>query len=721
MTSSATSAFNLPDKLAAKDDPLLIGHDDQHLSSIADSLEHKIAELKDRLNALRREPGGRGQAGVQRDTEIHQVARQLNLLQRFGMDLCLGRIVRADYSEPIYIGRTGLTAVGGRRLLVDWRTPAAEPFFAATHATPMGLISRRRYRWAHGRVVDYWDEAFTPGELDEGHAALDDQSAFIASLGASRSPRMQDVLATIQADQDAIIRADSRGALVVDGGPGTGKTVVALHRAARLLYSDPRLTGRTSGVLFIGPSQAYRAYVDDVLPSLGEDNVQICTIPDLLPEGESAGEESDVQVAQLKSSTQLTKAIETAVTFYEQPPAEEVSVETPWADLWIGRQEWQEAFNAVDPGTPHNEARAQVWDALLEILANQVDDHDEVPVHQLHRYAAQAEELTQTFTKAWPLLDPSSLVADLWSSPTHLSMCAPWLSPEEVNLLQRAEPLAWTQSDLPLLDAARQRVGDPEQVRQERRRKAALQAEREQMSLVIDDLISADHDGNDGEGLVTMLRQNDLQDPLIDQGTLPRVAPDLLSGPFGHIIVDEAQEFTDAQWQMILRRCPSRSLTIVGDRAQARHGFTETWTERLERIGVSPVSLTSLNINYRTPKEVMAEAAPVIRAALPDANAPESIRSSGIPVTHGTLSDLDSMLDDWLRAHQDGTACVIGDPTFTATPRVRSMTPENVKGLEFDFVILVNPVSFGTGIQGAVDRYVAMTRATQQLVILSNR
>jgi DNA helicase IV len=182
--------------------------------------------------------------------------------------------------------------------------------------------------------------------------------------------------------------------------------------------------------------------------------------------------------------------------------------------------------------------------------------------------------------------------------------------------------------------------------------------------------------------------------------------------------VDEAQELTDAQWQMLLLRCPSRSFTIVGDRAQARHGFTESWRERLRRVGFDEVNLASLTINYRTPEEVMAEAEPVIRAVLPDANVPTSIRGTGVPVVHGSAADLSSILNEWLIRHADGIACVIGDPTFQAMSRVRSLTPELAKGLEFDLVILVNPAAFGEGIEGAVDRYVAMTRATQQLVIL---
>ena len=300
--------------------------------------------------------------------------------------------------------------------------------------------------------------------------------------------------------------------------------------------------------------------------------------------------------------------------------------------------------------------------------------------------------------------------------PAFLRLCAPWLGHDDVQKLQRQDPQAWTTSDLPLLDAARQRLGNPEASRRKRRQDAALAAERELMDRVVDDLIAAD----DSELLVmSMLRGEDLQEKLLDEDALPSADPDVLAGPFAHVVVDEAQELTDAQWQMLLLRCPSRSFTIVGDRAQARHGFTESWQERLERIGLDRINLASLSINYRTPEEVMAEAEPVIRAVLPDANVPTSIRRGGVPVVHGSASDLGSILDTWLAAHADGIACVIGDPTFRATSRVRSLTPELSKGLEFDLVVLIDPEAFGRGIEGAVDRYVAMTRATQQLVILT--
>jgi hypothetical protein len=711
-----TSAFNLPARLAAKADPALIAGDEQHFAAIAESLEQSIADLSGRLDAERMSPGGMGQKALDRDMEIHRLTARLRTLRRFGLDLCLGRIVSADNAEPVYIGRLGLTDRAGRRLLLDWRSPAAEPFFGATHANPMGLASRRRYRWTGGRISDYWDEVFTPDGL-EGHVALDDQSAFIASLGSSRSDRMRDVLGTIQADQDAIIRAGSRGALVVDGGPGTGKTVVALHRTAYLLYSDPRLGHRRGGVLFVGPHQLYLAYVDDVLPSLGEDGVQICTLRDLVAEGAAATTEADPDVARLKSSVGMVKAIEPAVSFYENPPTKGMTVETHWSKVWLSAGDWAEALDAPDPGTPHNEARDQILEELLAILMNKHGGDVSAPL--LRKSLLQNKELLTTLNRAWPVIDAADLVGDLWSVPAYLRMCAPWLSPDEVQQLQRADAQAWTVSDLPLLDAARQRLGDPQASRRKRRHDAAVAAEREHMAKVVDSLIEA-VDDEYGVGLVTMLGGEDFQDALINEAALPGTDPDLLAGPFAHIVVDEAQELTDAEWQMLLLRCPSQSFTIVGDRAQARHGFTESWQERLERIGLDRISLASLSINYRTPEEVMAEAEPVIRAVLPDANVPTSIRSTGVPVFHGSASDLGSILDTWLAAHADGIACVIGDPTFPATSRVQSLTPELSKGLEFDLVVLVDPEAFGKGIEGAVDRYVAMTRATQRLVILTS-
>ena len=722
---TTTTVFNLPEHLAAKADPAMIAGDELHLAAVAESLEQQIAELSDQLDAQRKAPGGKGRAALDRDLEIHRLTADLRLRRRFGLDICLGRMVSADKPEPTYVGRFGLTDSAGRRLLVDWRAPAAEPFFAATYANPMGLTSRRRYRWIRGRITDYWDEVFSPEGL-EGDAALDDLSAFIASLGGSRTPQMRDVLSTIQADQDAIIRASSRGALVVEGGPGTGKTVVALHRAAYLLYSDPHLGGRRGGVLFVGPHRPYLAYIADVLPSLGEEGVQICTLSDLVAEGSEAAAETDPEVARLKSSADMVKAIEPAVRLYEEPPTKGLMVETDWADLWISAADWAEAFESPDPGTPHNEARDQVRDELVDILIDRFEeegeDGAEVPLDLLRRSLRQNPELNSTLNNAWTLLEAADLVGDLWSVPAYLRRCAPWLTADEVQKLQRTDAQAWTVSDLPLLDAARQRLGDPEASRRQRRREAAVAAERAYMDQVVDDLIKAD---DDGEGLVQALRQQDLRDTLVDEAGLPSADPDLLAGPFAHIVVDEAQELTDAEWQMLLRRCPSRSFTIVGDRAQARHGFTETWQERLERVGFAQINRASLDHQLPDagggyggsraghPGRVPGRQCADLHTRQWSPRCPRTdIRAGLDPGCVARHARRRYCLRHWRPDVQGDVTCTVADSGDLEGPGVRPGRPRRPRH--------VWRRHRRNGIEGTVDRYVAMTRATQQLVILTS-
>ena len=712
--SPVRSAFNLPGRLTAKADPRLIGADERHLAAIADCIADQVAAVSAQLDELRQAPARRGRQALDRDLEIHRLTARLGLLRRFAWEACLGRMTFADGSEPVYIGRVGLTDRTGRQLLVDWRTPAAEPFFAATRAHPLGLAGRRRYRWVDGRVIDYWDETFV-ADAAVPTAALDDQSAFIVSLGESRTARMRDVLGTLQADQDAVIRAGSAGALVVDGGPGTGKTVVALHRAVYLAYADPRLGGARGGLLFIGPHPAYLAYVADILPGLGEEGIQTCTLRDLLPEGADAVAEADPEAARLKSSARMVDAVEPAVALYEEPPTESLVVETPWADLRVRVTDWAEAFDAVDAGTPHNEAQEQVWEALVDILLDGFPD-DEVPADDVRRALEGNAGLRRAFRRAWPILEPTDLVADLWAVPAYLRRCAPWLNPDEVRALGRPEGSPWTVADLPLLDAMRHRLGDPEAPARNRRRRAEEAADRAYMDDVVTDILAADDDPESG---LKLLNRASIRDSLVHEDALESGPVDPLAGPFAHVIVDEAQELTDAEWQLLLRRCPSRSFTVVGDRAQARHGFTESWADRLARVGLPEVAVSTLTINYRTPAEVMAEAEPVIRAVLPGVGVPTSIRSSGLPVRYASVTERDAIVADWLARHDEGIACVIGDPSFVGIERVRSLSPEGAKGLEFDLAVLVDPDGWGSDIEAAVDTYVAMTRTTRELVVLS--
>ncbi|GEE03118.1 DNA helicase [Gordonia spumicola] len=704
-----STVFRLPDTATGKADPSLIAADTARMTAIAERVVEQTEQATAELSAARLATDLRGGAGVERDLEIRRLESRLRTLSRLGSDLVLGRIDPVD-GDPVYIGRIGLSDADGHTLVIDWRTPDAAPFFAATLADPRGLAGRRHYRWARGAIVDYWDERFTDDESSS--AALDAQSSFIASLGASRSATMQSVLGTIAADQDAAIRASSKGVLLVDGGPGTGKTVVALHRAAYLLYADPRLQAGRGRILIVGPHRPYLAYIADVLPGLGEEGVTACTLAETVPGGDGYPPESDARVTALKATTAMVDAIEPAVGFYEEPPREGVDVDTDYGTFTVDPADWTEALRAVPRGVPHNEARDDLWAVLLDILVDGADVDVDPQTLRAELYANA--DLHRAVGRVWPLIEAADLVGDLWTVPAYLRRCAPHLSDGEVAMLQRADPTAWTADDVPLLDAARRRLGDPGAARRAARARVETAERRRVMDAVVDDLIAG---ADDMGALATMLRAEDIQGVIVDDADLVRVEPDALAGPFAHIVVDEAQELTDAQWRMLVDRCPSGSMTIVGDRAQARDGFAESWAERLARVGLHEVTTRTLTVNYRTPEEVMTVAAAQIRGAVPDAEVPSAVRSAGVPVREGAVADLGAVVDDWL-AVNDGTVCVIGAHGFGPRARVAVLTPGTAKGLEFDLVVLVDPDQFGGGVAGAVDRYVSMTRSTRELVVL---
>ncbi|MGO2820878.1 MAG: RNA polymerase recycling motor ATPase HelR [Brachybacterium tyrofermentans] len=718
---TVTRIFELRDHRTRKAAPARIAADDAHFRRVAQALSEDILEVRRNLEEALLRQAGDAAGRVEREARVDHFRARLHGLQRVQLDAVLGRMTPQDGSAPIYVGRLAVHDAEGAPLLVDWRSQAAEPFFAATRAHPRGLLSRRRYRWEGGRIRDYWDE--TLGDIAEGAVgdaelgtSPDEESALLDALTRARTPQMGTVLTTLAADQDAIIRAGSRRPLVVDGGPGTGKTVVALHRTAYLLYTDPRLRDRRGGVLVVGPHQPYLRYVADVLPSLGEEDVVTCTLADLVPEGAHAVPESDPEVAALKAGPTLVAAIEPAVALYEEAPEVAHLHESAWGPVQLEPEHFADAFEAVHPSTPHNLARDEIWEELAEIVLTQIDGGEDPDVEQVREELVADEELVAIVHRAWPLLEATDLVGDLFEVPAYLRRCAPALSRQEVQLLQREQPRTWSAEDLPLLDAARYRLGDPGTDARRRRQDAARRETVEEVELMTDYLIASD---SSDMQVMSMLRGEDLRTALAESTSVEVAAPDALAGPFAHVVVDEAQELSDAQWAMVLRRCPSESLTLVGDRAQAAHGFTETWEQRLSRVGLERVERSTLSLNYRTPAEVMEHAEPVIRAALPDANVPTSIRESGLPVGRGRPEQLEEILQTWLVEHEEGTVCVIGEGPGHRHERVTTLPPHLVKGLEFDLVVLVEPESFGGGIEGAVARYVAMTRATQELVVLS--
>jgi len=687
--------------------------DNERLQEIGQRVEHLRTQTRHRLIERGADRAGVLQQSLERDVEVSELGQRLAQLDRVGPQACLG-FMQTSSGERLFIGRLGLSDEQGNQLMVDWRAPAAEPFFAATHANPLGLAMRRRYRWRKQLIAGYYDEVFDLDHLGDS-TSLDDHSAFLASLGEQRTGKMQDVLATIQGDQDAIIRRPSAGALVVDGGPGTGKTVVALHRAAYLLYSDARMKSRGGRVLVVSPHDSYTAYVSDVLPNLGEDEVLVSTLSNMVSNAGVVGVDPDPRIGRIKSDAAMVDAVERAVQVFEQPPVLPLVVGTPWDDLTLSPAHWAAAVDSIESGLDHNAARSQLREILVDQLAARLSG-DEVSLSEARHAVATSDQLDACLEEYWPVLDPEHLLRTLYSNAHLLRYCARQLSLEDIDaLLEAGAGTAWTESDVPLLDAARALVGDPhgEQVRL--RRAAELASERRLMRQVIDDLIAS---ADDKEDLSSQLMNTDLQDRLVRHQAVEEPAGDPLAGPFSHVIVDEAQDLTDAQWAMVRRRCPSGSLTIVGDRAQATVGFRGSWAGRLARAGIRDVHVAQLNINYRTTAQVMDAAASVIRQQMPEANVPVSIRSDGAPVRYVRPDELEPILDAWLENHAEGIAAVIGHNTFAPRPRVAVLRPEQAKGLEFDLVLLYRPERFGSGVEGAVRRYVSMTRATSQLVVL---
>jgi len=696
-----------------------------------------------RLAEVRRSgPSGSPQNRSERDAFATLYEDRAALLDAVEDRLCFGRLDFDDETTR-YIGRIGLTDEQHTSILTDWRAPAAQAFYRATAAQRDGVLRRRHLVTSGRRVTGMEDEILDLSGENTSGLALSGEGALLAALSAGRTGRMGDIVATIQAEQDTIIRSELQGALVVQGGPGTGKTAVALHRAAYLLYAHRRLLER-SGVLLVGPSQSFLRYIDQVLPSLGETGVVSTTIADILPGIEARGTESPL-VAEIKGRSVFGAIVRRAVSARQRVPAQDVRVRVDGNDLVVRRRDVRDAIAKARRGhKPHNLARVTFVREMLNRLAAQYVEHLSYSVESEDR-AEILEELRSTreiriaLNLAWMPLSPQKLVEDLLAKPHRLAEAAPELSDAERAALLRAPGTPWTEADVPLLDEAAELLGEDDQVARAQARQDAEQRE-ERLEYARQVLEGA------GGGMVSA---EALADRFATSGpyltTAERAEKDR-SWTFAHLVVDEAQELSAMAWRMLVRRCPTRSMTIVGDVAQTSSAAgARSWGAMLTPLLRDSWRLSELTVNYRTPEAIASAAQRMaVAAGLPvstltsarevpaaltvHAVSPEGLRDRTVRLALELLREVRSdgagQVAVVVRAEDvaDVAARLRTERGTTDSPdAVLVASPSQVKGLEFDAVVLEEPAAVLEGPGGASDLYVAMTRPTRYLHVTHSR
>ncbi|MBM7472015.1 UvrD-helicase domain-containing protein [Subtercola frigoramans] len=670
----------------------------------------------------------------------------------------------SDGSDSVfrYIGRIGLRDENLRPILLDWRVPQAGPFYQATAATPMGIRARRHLLSKGRKIVRIEDEVFDSADLStEEVNALQGEGALMASLSTERTGRMHDIVATIQAEQDRIIRSDLAGILVVQGGPGTGKTAVALHRAAYLLYSfRDRL--KSSGVLVVGPSRAFLQYIEAVLPSLGETGVVLASVGQLYP-GVETSIEDIAEVAVVKGHTEMAALIDRAIKSRQKVPAEPVQLDVNGEPLTLEPHVIANAITrARESRKPYNEARVTfVKTALAELtraLAAQLRSHgntvDEDDYGMLREDLRSAYDVKVALNTAWIPLSPQKLLQDLYARPQWLAELAPNWSPEKRALLRRERDAPFTISDIPLLDEAAEHLGEHSE------RSAAIEREaKQQRKRDVENAENAIRN-MDVEGLV---RAEDLADNFAEQasrGTTAERAAGDRTWTYGHIVVDEAQELSPMQWRLLRRRGPMRSFTIVGDIAQASAAAgARSWQEAVAPLVGRQAHgegwrLEELTVNYRTPAQIAAAAQQMAEEQRLPVTRSTSVRESEWPIVVIRASDdrfgpdptaafahalgeavaADRMIDPrgtiGVIVTPDGLAGAyaalaealpgeVGQGAAGLLLPVTVMTPQEAKGLEFDSVVIGDREAILNRLpRGAGALYVSMTRPTQRLTFV---
>ncbi|MFF4284578.1 HelD family protein [Streptomyces sp. NPDC001633] len=716
-----------------------------------DLLYERLAEMRaEAATAVRKAlalAGNNAQARLERDVAVAEQSGVLAAADAGESGLCFGRLAFRDGRDH-HIGRIGIRRDDADRtpLVLDWRAEVARPFYLATGHTPMGLRRRRHISTEGRQVTALHDEILDLTDtVRTGHEGTDADAVLLAALDTARTGRMHEIVQTIQADQDRIIRAPHHGVLVVEGGPGTGKTVVALHRAAYLLYAHREQLARRA-VLIVGPNPAFLSYIGEVLPALGETGVLLATPAELFP-GVTATGTDTARAAEVKGSATMAEALARFVQDRQTLPDPEIVIEHDDGELRLDAPMAEEARRrARETRLPHNLARPHFAFRIIDALTAQLTDRigadpyggpnllgaDDIA--QLGKAIATSREVHRAIEELWPTLTPEQLVADFLAEPVHL--------PEADADAIRRTGGPWTPADIPLLDEAAELLGVDDSAA-----RAAAEAERlaqiDYAQGVLDLSYGSrtqefeDRDDEDSE----VLAAHDLVDAELlaerheeadHRSAAERAAADR-TWAFGHIIVDEAQELSAMAWRLLMRRCPTRSMTLVGDPAQtAEPGGCGAWETILAPYVGDRWQHTRLGVNYRTPTEIMAVAAEVPRCLDPDFAPPRSIRSTGVRPWAQRTDDLAGAVAAAVarESRADGRLAVIAPrsrhadllpllPSVSAGPApdltspAVLIDPRQAKGLEFDTVLVAEPQEMG-----ASDLYVALTRATQRLGVL---
>ncbi|WP_338598817.1 ATP-binding domain-containing protein [Saccharopolyspora sp. SCSIO 74807] len=728
-----------------------------YVSTLYDKLDELRRDATKRLTETLRQTGGTPQARTERDISTTMYTEKLTQLSAVEHGLCFGRL-DLDSGETFHIGRLGLFDEQREYepLLIDWRAPAARPFYLATAAAREDVWRRRHLRSRWRTVVDLEDEILDLDAAEQGSdLGLAGEATLLAALDARRTGQMGDIVATIQAEQDRIIRAPMNGALVVQGGPGTGKTAVALHRAAFLLYTyREQLTKR--GVLVVGPNSTFLRYIGQVLPSLGETGVLLSTPGELFPGIPATGSDS-AEAAEIKGRAAMVQVLTAAVRDRQQAPKDYVEVIFDREPLRIDRRSVAQArTKARRSRKPHNHARKIFRTELISALTTQVADRlgrDLLERRDLDDIGAELRadtEVGKVLDDLWPQLGPQEVLDELFSDRKRLNTAARKHLPEpERELLLREPGAPWTAADVSLLDELAELLGEDDtkaREEQERQQREELAYAQGVLHIMEQDEEIADEERLRVSDVLDAELLAERQQTRSDLTAAQRAAEDR-TWTFGHVIVDEAQELSAMTWRVLMRRCPSRSMTLVGDIAQTGAlGGAASWHEVLSPYVGERWRLAELTVNYRTPAEIMGVAAELLSTMDVELAAPTSVRTSGHEpwaeqVPQAELATALPELVDSELSRIDGTLAVLVPPQHLeqvgagvaervpdavvgtqpegVESRVVVLTVQQSKGLEFDSVLLVDPEGvLAESARGTSDLYVGLTRATQRLGVV---